>query len=89
MKSYDEATLERGGIVMMDEPLAKRDSSIHHFHHHEPSPATVNVSAERNSRGVNWSVTVIGAENVAQAMELMDKARSELEHRFGTVAEVK
>lgn len=61
----------------------------HVYYHNEPSEPTVSVKAERNSRGVNWEASVSGANSVAQAMELLDEARRELEHRFGTVTEVK
>lgn len=64
-------------------------SSVHHYHHSDTTPPHVSVDMERNSRGVTWGVHVSGAESVAQAMELMDKARNEMEHRFGTVSEVK
>lgn len=58
---------------------------VHHHHHSEPVKPTVNLSAEKNSRGVNWSATVIGAGSVEEGMELLKKAQDELERRFGTI----
>lgn len=46
---------------------------------------TINVSMERNSRGVTWGVSVVGARDVHEAMELLDRTQHEMESRYGAV----
>lgn len=53
------------------------------------SAPTINVNMERNSRGVTWGVSVVGARSTEEAMALLDKTRSEMAHRFGDVSEVR
>jgi hypothetical protein len=43
----------------------------------------VNVSAEKNSRGFNYSATVTNAATVAEALTLLDEALAGLQARFG------
>lgn len=64
---------------MNDENEAQRDYDA----------PTINVNMERNSRGVTWGVSVVGARSTKEAMDILDKTRSEMAHRFGDVSEVK
>lgn len=47
---------------------------------------TINVSMERNSRGVTWGVSIVGARDKTEAMAMLDEMRNEMEHRFGAVS---
>ena len=58
-------------------------NSIQHIYHHNDRTPLVNVSAERNSKGYNWSVTVTGANDPAQAESLAAVAETTLRERFG------
>ncbi len=44
---------------------------------------TINVSAERNSKGYNYSATVVNATSVQQAVDTLEEAMRELAHRYG------
>lgn len=57
----------------------------HVYTHAEKATPTVNLSIEKNTKGFNWGVTVVGAESVEQALALLDKARDEMSHRYGNV----
>lgn len=54
----------------------------HVYHHYDNDGARVNVSFERNSRGVNYSATVTGAKTVAEAIELLLAAEEALKKQF-------
>ena len=56
---------------------------IDHFYHGLSGGPKVNVKISRNSRGVNWEVTIIGAEDVKEAMKLIDEAEDLLHQRYG------
>lgn len=43
----------------------------HVYHHNDSDHPTVNVSVEKNSRGYNYSATVIGCKTVAEAIKLL------------------
>jgi len=49
----------------------------HVYHHNDNSP-TVNVKAEKNSRGFNYSATVEGARSVEEAMQMLSDAMTQL-----------
>ena len=96
MERRDSEALDRHITGNYGEDSAGNDEStiriaprVHHYHHTEATPPHVSVDMEHNSRGVTWGVHVSGAESIAQAMELLDKARDEMSHRFGSVSEVK
>jgi hypothetical protein len=61
----------------------------HVYTHTEKPEPTVNLSIEKNTKGFNWGVTVIGASSVAEGLELLDKARDEMASRYGGVSEVR
>lgn len=56
---------------------------VQHIITHSDVPARVNVSAEKNSRGFNYSATVTNAATVAEALTLLDEALAGLQARFG------
>lgn len=57
----------------------------HIYHHNDPSQPSISTSAERNTKGYNFSFGVSGCRTVAEAMEILDKLRGEMEHRYGVV----
>ena len=59
----------------------------HIYHHAEKAPPTINVKAERNSKGWNYEATVIGAETVDAALTLLADATRKLEAQYGKVAQ--
>ena len=48
------------------------DNGEHVWHHSQPPEPHVSVSAEKNSKGWTWSVSVSGAESVEQAMAMLN-----------------
>lgn len=63
------------------------DNDQHIYHHNEPHEPQVNMSIEKNSRGFNYTVTVINARSVAEAIALLREAREKLEAELGAVKE--
>lgn len=60
-------------------------NSQHVYTHYDPTPPHVSVKCEKNSKSINWEVSVSGCASVADAMKMLDEARKEMEQRFGTV----
>lgn len=57
------------------------DSNV--YHHTMPAAPTVNMGVERNSRGYNWSVTVVGAESPAAALAMIAEGEAALRLAYG------
>jgi hypothetical protein len=55
----------------------------HIYHHNANDGPRVNVKAEKNSRGVNYEATVIGAHSPEEAMALLRETVAALEKEFG------
>lgn len=47
----------------------------------EPS---INVKLEKNSRGMNYEITVVGAKDVETALALIDQGITKLADAYGT-----
>lgn len=62
------------------------DGMVHHIHHSEPTTPHISVKAEKNSKGVNWEVSVSGCKSVFEAMDLLDTATADMEKRLGGAA---
>lgn len=60
----------------------------HVYHHNVSDGPKVNLSFEKNTKGYNWSATVVGSTSVEEAMELLKKADAELSLKFGEVKSV-
>ena len=56
----------------------------HTYVHNVPAEPTINVKVEKNSRGFNYEVTVVGASSVAQAMSLIQDAELKLKAEYGS-----
>ena len=77
---------------MTDEPMYLRDALTsqlsmpdqHIYHHNDAVGFSVNVKIEKNSKGYNWEVTVVGASSVAQALMVMNEAEKSLQAMYGT-----
>jgi hypothetical protein len=54
-------------------------SAIRHVHETVPAPATCNAKLEKNSRGMNYECTVVGARTPAEADALLRDLRSRME----------
>jgi hypothetical protein len=52
--------------------------------HKEVITPHVNMKIERNSRGVNYSVTVEGAETVDEALKIITDGEAKLKAQFGS-----
>jgi len=57
----------------------------HVYHHYDNDGVRVNVSFEQNSRGVNFSATVMGSKSVAEAILQLREAKDALNVLFPTV----
>ena len=44
---------------------------------------TVNVSAEKNSKGYNYSATIVNAPSVEEAVEALARAMDSLARQYG------
>jgi small-conductance mechanosensitive channel len=53
------------------------------YHQYIDNGPRVNVKVEKNSRGYNFEVTVTGASDVSQALDLIDAAETALRERYG------
>lgn len=62
------------------------DQDQHIYHHNDNDGAKVNVSFEKNSKGYNFSATVVGASSVEEAMKLLFEANKALAAEFGTAS---
>ena len=51
----------------------------HIYHHNDTDGARVNVSAERNTKGWNYSATVVSAKTPAEAIQLLAETLAHLE----------
>lgn len=60
----------------------------HIFHHSDTDGVRVNMSIEKNSRGFNYSVTVVGAKTVEEGMRALQEAEAALKAEYGISAEV-
>ena len=56
----------------------------HTYVRNVPAEPTINVKVEKNSRGFNYEVTVVGASSVAQAMSLIQDAELKLKAEYGS-----
>ena len=55
----------------------------HVYHHNVDERPKVNLKVEKNSKGVNWEITVIGAKSPKEAMDLLDEMTDEMKLRYG------
>lgn len=46
------------------------DNEAHIYHHSEPVPARVSLKVERNSKSINWEISVSNATTPDEAVEL-------------------
>jgi hypothetical protein len=58
------------------------DYDQHVFNHYVPNSPTINAKAEKNSKGFNYEVTVIGASTPAQAAALLEETMNKLKATF-------
>jgi hypothetical protein len=58
----------------------------HIYTHSEPTTPKVNLSVEKNTKGYNWSVTVVGAASVEEALLLLAEAQAVMTAQFGAPA---
>ena len=47
-----------------------KDNEAHVYHHSEPVKARVSLKVERNSRSINWEISVSDAATPEEAIEL-------------------
>lgn len=55
----------------------------HVYHHSEENVTTLNIGIEKNTKGFNWSVTVVGAKSVEEAIQLISEANFALKKSYG------
>jgi hypothetical protein len=58
----------------------------HTYLHTFPAEPTINVKVEKNSRGFNYEITVVGAPSVEWAMNLIHDAELKLRSEYGEKA---
>jgi hypothetical protein len=46
-------------------------------------PPSINVEAEKNSKGYNWKVVVVGANSADQAISLVTEVEARMKAHFG------
>lgn len=52
---------------------------VHHYHHTDPSPVTVDLKVAHTTRGDTWEIDVKGAPTPKDAVETFVATRAELE----------
>ena len=54
------------------------------YHHYDNDGLRINMSIEKNSRGFNYSVTIVGAKSVVEAMGALKEAEATLKAKYGS-----
>lgn len=75
--------MEQSADFVKDNVLEALPAEQHIYHHYDNDGAKINVKVERNSKGYNWEVTVMGASTIAEACKLLYQAEQELQTKFG------
>lgn len=65
----------------MDPIIGTADQHV--YHHTDPKPATVNVTVTRNTKGIGWEVSVNGAADPTEAMDLIRTTVDALRLSYG------
>jgi hypothetical protein len=62
-----------------------QSNTLHVMHHsdHTPITPTINVKAEKNTKGYNYEASVSGCGSVEQAMTLLDTVMQSLQRTYG------
>lgn len=55
----------------------------HTYIHNVPSEPTINIKVEKNSRGFNYEITVIGVRSVDEALNILMYAEAKLKAEYG------
>lgn len=55
----------------------------HVYHHLDDAGPRVNVKLEKNSRGFNWEVTVLGAKSIEHAAAMLAEAEAKMTELYG------
>ncbi len=58
------------------------EAGQHIYNHYDKQCVTLNVKVEKNTRGYNFEVTVIGASSVDEAMALIKDAETKLRYAY-------
>jgi hypothetical protein len=69
--------------ALEDNPDEGNDGGQHTYHHYAALPPTVNMSAERNSRGYNFSVTILNATSNEEAAARLREAIALVKFEIG------
>lgn len=64
----------------------ERASELHVYHHSESTPR-ITLNVERNSRSTTYSITVVGASSIDEAILLLREAKQKIEIEIATSAE--
>lgn len=61
------------------------DSNLDHhlFYHFAELPPRVNLHIEKNSRGINWEVTILNATSTEEGIKLLEEARQKMAELYG------
>ena len=56
-------------------PAAKKSPEGQHIYHHsDKDGCTFNIKVEKNSRGINWELTILGCRTADEARAKRDEA---------------
>lgn len=55
---------------------------VHTYHHYDNDGIRINTSFEKNSKGYNYSATVVGAKTVDEALNTLKEVQEKLEAHF-------
>lgn len=58
---------------------------IKHVHQTVPTGPKVSLKLSRNSRGFNWEISISGAQNSQEAIELLQDAQAKIEDHLKEV----
>jgi len=55
-----------------------------HIYHHNDGVLKVSMKVERNSRGVNWEVSVSNSSSVDECLAVLEDAEKKLRSKYST-----
>ena len=60
------------------------EHEVHVYHHSDPNPARISLKVERNSKSLNWEISVSNASSPEESVDLYLKTLKELSANLPT-----
>lgn len=73
--------------MSVSDPRNKDGNNDQHIYHHNDSDGLrLNVSVEKNTKGFNYSATIVGAKTVEEAMTAVQQVMARLKEVYGAAS---